>query len=230
MARLLLVEDDENLGFMLKDNLESIGHQVSWMRNGERGLELFRSQKPELCIIDVMMPKMDGFELTENIRNMDEFIPIIFLTAKSLEEDRLKGFEIGGDDYLTKPFSIKELSYRVEVFLRRSIGPTPSTDGIIYFGHSSFDPENLIYSFKEKTFSFTQMEGQLLKLLLNKQNKLVRRDFLLEEIWGENDYFKGRSLDVFITRLRKYLRNDASLEIKNHHSVGYCLMTNKKPG
>lgn len=225
MAKLLLVEDDENLGFMLEDNLKDIGHTVFWAKNGIEGLEVFDRTKPELCIVDVMMPKMDGFELAEKIRQSDEFTPIIFLTAKSLEEDRLKGFEIGGDDYLTKPFSMKELSYRVNVFLRRTSVQKPADVGTIKFGSSSLDLENLQYSCKEKTFSLTQMEGQLLQLLLENRDRLVKRDYILEEIWGENDYFKGRSLDVFITRLRKYLKVDESLEIKNHHGVGFTLKT-----
>ena len=225
MAKLLLVEDDENLGFMLEDNLKDIGHTVFWAKNGIEGLEVFDRTKPELCIVDIMMPKMDGFELAEKIRQSDEFTPIIFLTAKSLEEDRLKGFEIGGDDYLTKPFSMKELSYRVNVFLRRSSVQKPTDLGTIKFGNSSLNTENLQYSCKEKTFSLTQMEGQLLQLLLENRDRLVKRDYILEEIWGENDYFKGRSLDVFITRLRKYLKVDESLEIKNHHGVGFTLKT-----
>ncbi len=228
MANLLLVEDDENLGFMLEDNLKDLGHEVFWAKNGVEGLAFFKKGIPALCIVDVMMPKMDGFELAKNIRMLDEFIPIIFLTAKSMEEDRLRGFEIGGDDYITKPFSMKELSYRVNVFLRRNSENKAPASKSIQFGHSTFDAENLVYSFRDKSFSLTQMEGQLLKLLLDRMNQLVKRDYILEEIWGENDYFKGRSLDVFITRLRKYLKSDTSLEIKNHHGVGFCLMTNKK--
>ena len=224
MARILLAEDDQNLGFMIEDNLKELGHEVSWASNGELALAEFQKADFELCILDVMMPKMDGFELARNIRSENEFIPIIFLTAKSQEEDRLVGFEIGGDDYVTKPFSIKELSYRIEVFLRRTAtNRLPAEKSNFSFGQSLFDQKNLIYSHQEINHSLTQMEGSLLELLIKNQNELVRREDILEEIWGENDYFKGRSLDVFITRLRKYLKQDTSLEIKNHHGVGFTL-------
>lgn len=225
MAKILLAEDDDSLGFMTQDNLIILGHDVVWCKDGEEALTAFKKSSFEVCILDIMMPKMDGFELASNIRQISEFVPIIFLTAKSQEQDRLSGFEIGGDDYVTKPFSIKELGYRIEVFLRRngSIHPTAHQQSML-FGNSSFDPQNLVYSFDETHLTLTQMEGNLLKMLLENKNTLVRRDHILEEIWGENDYFKGRSLDVFITRLRKYLKNDSSLEIKNHHGVGFSLL------
>ena len=228
MARILLAEDDQNLGFMIEDNLKELGHEVSWASNGELALSAFEKAHFELCILDVMMPKMDGFELAQKIRATNEFVPIIFLTAKAQEEDRLAGFEIGGDDYVIKPFSIKELSYRIEVFLRRSTTDSPLSDSSIFsFGHSTFDSKNLIYKHEQVSYSLTQMEGSLLKLLIENQNELVRREDILIEIWGEDDYFKGRSLDVFITRLRKYLKQDSSLEIKNHHGVGFTLQVIK---
>lgn len=232
MAKILLAEDDENLGFMIQDNLQELGHQVVWCKDGEDAHTQFQQKSPDICLIDVMMPKMDGFELASKIREADEFVPLLFLTAKSLEEDRLTGFEIGGDDYITKPFSMKELDHRINVFLRRSIQPDSkrSTEKILSFGQSTFDTQNLIYSSKGNECSLTQMEAQLLTLLLDNQNQLVKRETILEEIWGENDYFKGRSLDVFITRLRKYLRLDESLEIKNHHGVGFCLQIKKADG
>ncbi|MEQ9466039.1 MAG: response regulator transcription factor [Ekhidna sp.] len=224
MAKILLAEDDENLGFMIKDNLESLGHEVSLSADGERALKEFKTANFEICILDVMMPRMDGFELASNIRSLSEFVPIIFLTAKSQEEDRLSGFEIGGDDYVTKPFSIKELSHRINVFLRRSsTQPTAPVGQSIAFGQSTFDLRNLTYACGEETHTLTQMEANLLKLLLDNRDELVKREYILESIWGENDYFKGRSLDVFITRLRKYLKADSSLEIRNHHGVGFSL-------
>lgn len=224
MAKILLAEDDPNLGFMLSDNLESLDHKVVWAKNGEEALEVYKKTEPEICLVDVMMPKMDGFVLAEKIREFDEFVPIIFLTAKSQEDDRLKGFEIGGDDYLTKPFSIKELAYRIQVFLRRKIQQEPSLAGSLEFGKSSYDLVNLSLTVGSGNFSLTQMEGQLLKMLLDHQNTLVKREDILEKIWGENDYFKGRSLDVFITRLRKYFKADPSIEIRNHHGVGFSLV------
>lgn len=224
MAKILLAEDDANLGFMVSDNLESLDHEVVWAKNGEEALKVYQETSPEVCLVDVMMPKMDGFVLAEKIREFDEFVPIIFLTAKSQEDDRLKGFEIGGDDYLTKPFSIKELAYRIQVFLRRKIESEEIPAGSLEFGNSAYDLVNLSLNVNSSIFSLTQMEGQLLKMLLDHQNSLVKREEILEEIWGENDYFKGRSLDVFITRLRKYFKGDQLIEIRNHHGVGFSLV------
>ena len=224
MSKILLVEDDENLGYLIKDNLETNGYTVSWAKNGEEGLAFFKKVEPEICLLDVMMPKMDGFILAEEIRRKDEFVPIIFLTAKSQEDDRLKGFEIGGDDYVTKPFSMKELTYRIEVCLRRKGRRESEDPQEISFGNSYYDVTNLKCKVGEDEFALTQMEGQLLKMLLNNRNSLVKREEILEEIWGENDYFKGRSLDVFITRLRKYLKQDEAVQIKNHHGVGFSLI------
>lgn len=225
MANILLAEDDQNLGFMIKDNLEAVGHSVTWCSDGATAFEAFGSFDFEICVLDVMMPKMDGFELATRIRETNDIIPILFLTAKSQEEDRLAGFEIGGDDYVTKPFSIKELSYRIDVFLRRNTTENNSeTSKEIAFGSSSFDAKNLIYSCGEISQSLTQMEANLLNLLIINKNELIKRETILETIWGENDYFKGRSLDVFVTRLRKYLKADSCLEIRNHHSVGFSLI------
>ena len=225
MANILLAEDDENLGFMIQDNLESLGHKVTWRADGKSALKAFQLSEFEICLLDVMMPEMDGFELATEIRGKNEIVPIIFLTAKSQEEDRLSGFEIGGDDYVTKPFSMKELSYRINVFLRRNFTSTEiETTYGIEFGESSFDSKNLIYSCNESQQTLTQMEANLLALLIENKNELIKREIILETIWGENDYFKGRSLDVFITRLRKYLKQDPSLEIRNHHGVGFSLI------
>ncbi|WP_436518032.1 response regulator transcription factor [Ekhidna sp. To15] len=225
MAKILLAEDDQNLGFMVQDNLESLGHDVIWCQDGVQAFEAFQRSDFEICVLDVMMPKMDGFQLAGQIRKESELVPIIFLTAKSQEEDRLSGFEIGGDDYVTKPFSIKELSYRIDVFLRRNAGNKQIVlHQPIEFGNSYFDPKNLLYSYNEEQQSLTQMEANLMSLLISNKNELIKRETILETIWGENDYFKGRSLDVFVTRLRKYLKKDESLEIRNHHGVGFSLM------
>lgn len=227
MANILLAEDDSNLGFMVQDNLSDLGHTVHWGQNGMEALSLFENELVDICLVDVMMPHMDGFELALQIREQDDLIPILFLTAKSLEEDRLKGFEIGGDDYIVKPFSMKELDYRINVFLRRTPAEHAHSPKVIPFGSSSFDTQNLVYQYKDESNGLTQMEAQLLSMLLSSSNQLVKRETILEEIWGENDYFKGRSLDVFITRLRKYLKKDELLEIKNHHGVGFSLTIKK---
>lgn len=234
MANILLAEDDPNLGFMIEDHLQTLGHEVTWAQNGSEAFAAFKGRAFSLCLIDVMMPKMDGFELAGHIRALDEFIPLLFLTAKSMEEDRLKGFEIGGDDYILKPFSIQELDYRINVFLRRTTSATEPTQktnprGL---GKYVFDEANLMLKSEDCQYSLTQMEGSLLSLLLDHENELVKREVILEKVWGENDYFKGRSLDVFITRLRKYLKDDPKLSIKNHHGVGFCLqviVTNENP-
>ncbi|CAN0259967.1 unnamed protein product [Chrysoparadoxa australica] len=169
------------------------------------------------------MPRMDGFNLARKIRERDELVPIIFLTAKSLEDDKLKGFEIGGDDYITKPFSIKELTHRINVFLRRTESTNHPTERVT-LGHFDFDKGNLILSNSSQEIHLTQIEADLLSLLLANTNKLLKREEILVRIWGENDYFKGRSLDVFITRLRKYLKADPAIEIRNHHGVGFTLL------
>lgn len=225
MANILLAEDDENLGFMIEDNLQSLGHDVKWCKDGIQAIKEFQQGSFEICVLDVMMPKMDGFELASKIREEDDIVPILFLTAKSQEEDRLSGFEVGGDDYVTKPFSMKELEYRINVFLRRNLTSIkPASSSKTNFGNSSFDENNLVYTHKDQKHSLTQMEGNLLSLLIQNKNQLIKREFILETIWGENDYFKGRSLDVFITRLRKYLKHDDTLEIRNHHGVGFSLI------
>lgn len=224
MTKILFAEDDPNLAFMIEDNLSELGYEVHWAKDGMEALDEFNKGNYQLCIIDIMMPKLDGFQLASKIREIDEWVPILFLTAKSMEEDKLKGFEIGGDDYITKPFSMKELDYRIKVFLRRISSEALRLKETIHFGRSTFDPRNLLYRNTTKEFSLTQMEAQLLTILIMNRNQLVKREMILEKIWGENDYFKGRSLDVFITRLRKYLKEDDSLEIKNHHGVGFCLV------
>ncbi len=220
---IFLVEDDDSLGFVTQDNLQVEGYHVSWFKNGKEAWEAYREQQFDLCLLDVMLPAMDGFELARKIRTVNEFVPIIFLTARVQEEDRLAGFEIGGDDYISKPFSMQELLYRVAVFMRRTSLHQENEEIETTIGAYQFDQSNLKLVHTEETINLTQMEGQLLSMLMAKTNELVRREDILVRIWGENDYFKGRSLDVFISRLRKYLRHDKSLSIKNHHGVGFTL-------
>ncbi len=224
MTRILFAEDDENLGFLTKDGLEAGGFSVDWHKDGESAWKAFEGH--DICLIDIMMPKMNGFKLAERIREKNEFVPILFLTAKSQEEDRLRGFEIGGDDYVSKPFSMKELIFRLQVFLKRSISDS-SEESVVRFGASNFDLQNLELWVAGENRLLTQREGELLQMLLENQDQLVKREDILIKIWGENDYFMGRSLDVFISRLRKYLKADSGLEIKNHHGVGFVLATKK---
>lgn len=220
---LLLAEDDPNLGFVVQDHLNMTGYEVTLASNGQEALQAFRRQSFALAIVDVMMPRMDGFTLVEQIRSVNEDIPILMLTARSMEEDRIRGFECGADDYITKPFSMTELTYRVKVFLRRR--PEEKQRGVLFsLGRLVFDPANLEITGGEESITLTQMEANLLQMLAEYRNQLVKREDILIHIWGENDYFKGRSLDVFISRLRKYLKDDPSLQIKNHHGVGFTLV------
>lgn len=227
---ILLAEDDPNLSFVIADQLSQEGFNLITAADGKEAWSLFTSMEINLCLVDVMMPKMDGFSLATQIRQRDEDVPILFLTARSMEEDRLKGFEIGGDDYISKPFSIAELTHRIKVFLRRSLSADQAAEpNIIQLGTLSFDQFNL-QVIGASSVSLTQMEADLLKLLWKHKNRLVRREDILVEIWGENDYFKGRSLDVFISRLRKYLKEDPTLEIRNHHGVGFSLVDGDQSG
>lgn len=222
---ILFAEDDHNLGFMTKEGLEEAGFSVTWCKNGEEAWKAFGGQ--DICLIDIMMPKMDGFSLAQKIRDKDDVTPILFLTAKSQEEDKLRGFEIGGDDYISKPFSMQELIYRLNVFLKRNAGSSTAKSSF-KFGQSEYDPTNVKLTVSGKERSLTQREGDLLHLLIKHANDLVKREEILVEIWGANDYFMGRSLDVFISRLRKYLKEDTTIEIKNHHGVGFVLVAKNK--
>jgi len=221
-AKILYVEDDETLGFVTKDNLEINGFDVDHCLDGKIGLETFSKGTYDLCILDVMVPEMDGFELASNIRKANNQIPILFLTAKSLKEDKIKGLQIGADDYITKPFSIEELILKIEVFLRRKFISNPDAN-VLEIGNFNFNYENLELANAEVTNSLTQKEGDLLKMLIQNKNQILKRAQILKALWGEDDYFLGRSMDVFISRLRKYLKSDTSLKIENIHGVGFRL-------
>jgi DNA-binding response OmpR family regulator len=223
-ARILLVEDDPNLGFVTKDNLEENGYEVDWAQDGKEGLDYFKSNKYDICLLDVMLPKMDGFELGENIREENKKVPILFLTAKGMLEDRVRGFELGGDDYVTKPFSIKELMLRIEVFLKRSSSIDPedevAEDNQFKFEELTFNYSELLLSIGDKEKILTQKEADLLKMFCLNKNSILKREEILKELWGDDDYFMGRSLDVFISRLRKYLQG-SGVSITNYHGIGF---------
>lgn len=221
-AHLLYVEDDESLSFVTRDHLELHAYRVSHFIDGQKALDQFEQNKFDLCLLDVMLPEMDGFELAHEIRRRDQNIPILFLTAKSLKEDRIKGLKLGADDYITKPFSIEELILKIEVFLRRSGASVPHTGDLHQIGTYVFDYQDLSLRHQEEIRRLTQKEADLLRFLSQSRNRVVKRADILEQLWGENDYFLGRSLDVFISRLRKYLREDKSLKIENIHGVGFC--------
>ena len=222
-AHLLYVEDDESLSFVTRDNLELNGYEVSYCEDGKKALEVIHTgQKFDLCILDVMLPEIDGFTLAEEIRKKDEQVPIIFLTAKSMKQDKIHGLTIGADDYITKPFSIEELLLKVDIFLRRTKYTTIlKTNTPVTIGDYTFDYKNLNLSLGDESNTLTQKEADLLKLLCEHKNEVVKRSFILETIWGKDDYFLGRSLDVFISRLRKYLKEDPRVKVENIHGVGF---------
>lgn len=221
--RLLYVEDDESLSFVTRDNLQLQGYDIVCSFDGEDALKKIRSETYDLCILDVMLPEVDGFTLAREIRKFNKHVPIIFLTAKSLKEDKLKGLKIGGDDYIIKPFSIEELILKVDIFLRRSRVNDTSEQPQYRIGAYEFDFDNLKLTIDADSRQLTQREAELLKLFLDHQNQVLKREVILEKIWGQNDYFLGRSLDVFISRLRKYLKKDERIKIENIHGVGFRL-------
>lgn len=222
-AHLLYVEDDESLSFVTRDNLELQGYQLTYCADGNQALECIRQHRYDLCILDVMLPGIDGFTLAEEIRKYDTQVPIIFLTAKSLKEDRIRGLKLGGDDYITKPFSIEELILRIEIFLRRSQISQVRPPQFLKIGSYQLDHANLDLSKGPAHRTLTQKEADLLKLLVENKNGVLKRSFILETLWGEDDYFLGRSLDVFVSRLRKYLGEDPSIKLENVHGVGFRL-------
>jgi len=226
--QLLYVEDDMTLSFVTRDNLELYGYQIDYCEDGVEGYKMFSQKKYDLCIFDVMLPRMDGYELAMRVRKINKEIPIIFLTAKSRREDKIHGLRIGADDYITKPFSIEELVLKIEVFLRRTglRNEKKELSGRVNLGHFVFDVDNnKLEGFDDKK-QLTQREAQLLGLFCENPNTIIKRDDLLMKIWGDDHYFASRSLDVFISRLRKYLKNDPTLKIENVHNVGYRLVTN----
>ena len=224
IPRILYAEDDPTLRFITKENLERKGYQVLECEDGKSGLDCFISEKPDLCILDVMMPGVDGFTLARRIRERDQDIPILFVTAKSMKEDRIEGLVLGADDYIVKPFSIEELILRIEVFLRRSKNSKESNIGnVLSIGEIRLDTGNLLLTGPDGETVVTQREADLLAFFIRNRNKLVSRESILESLWGENDYFFGRSLDVFISKLRKYLKQDPELKIENRHGIGFIL-------
>lgn len=223
-AKILLVEDDTSLGFVISDKLRSDGYQVTLCTDGADGLKRFNEEVFHMCIFDVMMPKKDGFTLAKDIRKLNTEVPILFLTAKSMTEDRIEGFKSGGDDYLTKPFSTEELQLRVQSLLKRvNIKPEKADDTIIEIGRYIFDTEN--FTLKHELFekTLTKKEALILKVLCKFKNQVAPREVLTNSVWGQDDYFIGRSLDVFITKLRKYLKEDPSIQIQNVHGIGFKL-------
>lgn len=223
--RILLAEDDSNLGHLLKNYLSAKDYETVLVTDGAQALKLFRKEKYSLCLLDVMMPLMDGFALAREIRSIDPDIPVIFLTAKNLKQDVIEGFKSGADDYLTKPFSMEELVYRIEAILRRSSrreSETPADKYII--GEFTFEVPKQLLTFRGESQKLTTKEAELLELLCRHRNEILERNFALKSIWIDDNYFNARSMDVYITKLRKYLKKDPSVEILNIHGKGYKLL------
>jgi len=224
--RILYVEDDPTLAFVTSDNLMAEGYHVILEKDGLSALKRFKKEQFDICILDVMLPEMDGFQLAEKIRSLNSQVPIIFLTAKSLKEDKLAGLKIGDDDYITKPFSIEEVILKIQVFLKRKYILTDENEKLFSIGKFTLDHANLLLK-GEGDHVLTQKEADLLKELIKHKNQILKREQILEKLWGKNDYFLGRSMDVFISRLRKHLRSDESLKIENVHGVGFKLVERK---
>lgn len=223
LPKILYVEDDETLRFITSDNLTRKGFEVITAADGLEGFNLFTNNTFDVCLFDVMLPKMDGFDLAHKVRSVNKEIPILFITAKTLPEDRIKGLLIGADDYIVKPYTMEELILRIKVFLKRkSVINTDEEEKTIVLGPNViFEKENLILKVKDKIIKLTYRETELLMFFSENRNAVITRERILNVLWGENDYFAGRSLDVFITRLRKYFKPISGISIENKHGVGF---------
>lgn len=224
-VKILLAEDDENLGALLREYLIAKNFKTDLFVNGELALAGFKKGKYDICILDVMMPKMDGFTLAREIKKINANVPFVFLTAKSLKDDVIEGFALGADDYMTKPFSMEELLFRLKAILRRANHNNNSESNDKYIiGEYEFDSQKQILKYADKEHKLTTKESDLLKLLCNNMNNVLERNFALKTIWQEDSYFNARSMDVYITKLRKYLKEDPSIQILNIHGKGYKLI------
>ncbi|MFO7923110.1 MAG: response regulator transcription factor [Bacteroidales bacterium] len=224
-TKILLAEDDENLGLLLKEYLKAKGFETNLFANGELAFRDFVKNRYDICILDIMMPVKDGYTLAKEIRQINDEIPIIFLTAKSMKEDVIEGFSIGADDYITKPFSMEELLFRIEAILKRTSDSYKSSPPEQFkIGKYLFDTKKQTLQIGDKVIRLTTKESELLRLLCNNQNKILDRNFALKTIWLDDNYFNARSMDVYITKLRKYLKDDDSVEIINVHGKGFKLI------
>jgi two-component system, OmpR family, response regulator len=229
-VRVLLAEDDRNLGNILKNYLDAKGFATTLCVNGQEAVDIFSKKEFDFCILDIMMPVLDGFSVAREFRQTNRKTPILFLTAKSLQEDKLKGFEMGADDYMTKPFSMEELLMRMQAILRRTedTGKTAeSGNGIFAIGQYTFDFKRQVLAFKGKEQKLTSKEAGLLNLLCTNANNVLERSTALNQIWNDDSYFNARSMDVYIVKLRKYLKQDPTVELINVHGVGFKLVMNK---
>lgn len=222
--KILYAEDDATLAFLTKDSLEQHQYEVDHFTNGKDCLNSFSKKKYDICVLDIMMPGVDGFEVAEAIRKTDADVPIIFLSAKTLKEDKLKGLRIGADDYLVKPFSIEELVLKIEIFISRNKKTNKTEKKTYSAGPFQFDPENYIVTSNDKKTELTQREAALLQYFFENKNTVLKREQILSAVWGQDDYFFGRSLDVFISKLRKVFAGDDSVKIETLHGIGFKLV------
>ena len=222
---LLLIEDDLNFGLILKDQLESLGYSVKWETNGEDGIKAASTSTYSLLLLDIMMPKKDGLTMLKELREVDDHVPVILITAKSAIEDKKQGFELGADDYLTKPFDIEELDLRIGALLKRAIPTTSNKEEIIQLGNYQFQPDIHLLKIDNEDKKLTARETAILQMLCKHKNNTLDRSSLLNAVWGNDNYFNGRSLDVYISKLRKYLNEDESVNIINIHGKGFRLST-----
>ena len=222
--RVILSEDDENLGSLLREYLIAKGYDTDLYPDGEAAFKGFQKNQYDLCIFDVMMPKKDGFTLAKDVRMINSEIPIIFLTAKNMKEDVIEGFRIGADDYMTKPFSMEELIFRIEAILRRTLGEADNTQVVFKLGRFTFDARKQTLSDANDSTKLTTKESELLRLLCVNANKVLERNYALKTIWVDDNYFNARSMDVYITKLRKHLKEEEGIEIINIHGKGYKLI------
>ncbi|HEX6431432.1 MAG TPA: response regulator transcription factor [Niastella sp.] len=220
-VKVLLAEDDLSLGYVIKDNLQDAGYEVVLCPDGQTAIEKFDKTQIDICLLDVMMPNKDGFTVARKIRQQSDMIPILFLTAKSMEEDKVKGFLTGADDYITKPFSMQELLLRMDVFIRRTRKLHADNIQEFTIGHLKFSYTDLKLHAGTETYTLTQKEADLLKFLCEHANHILKRDEVLLNVWGKDDYFLGRSMDVFMTKLRKYFKGDPDIMLETIHGVGF---------
>lgn len=228
-AKILLVEDDPTLGFVVKDNLEQNGYEVIHCPDGESGWQQYMKHNFDICLLDVMLPKRDGMHLATQIRKKNESVPILMLTAKSMDEDKIAGFRSGADDYITKPFNMQELLLRIEVFLKRTKKQEDDSPGEFKIGSLSFNYKDLILYNNEEKHQLTQREADLLRFLSMNANRVLKREEILLNVWGKEDYFLGRSMDVFITKIRKHIKNQQGVELQTIHGIGFKFVLENAP-
>ena len=220
-TRILLAEDDEQLGYVIKDSLEEAGYDVILCSDGQTAIDQFDKKSIDLCLLDIMMPHKDGFMVARKIRSQSDVVPILFITSKSLEDDKVRGFESGADDFITKPFSIRELLLRIDVFLRRTQKIAADETLTFQLGDILFSPAELTLKKSNESIDLTQREADLLEFLCNHPNKVIKREEVLLHVWGKSDYFLGRSMDVFMAKLRKHLKNTTGVTIETIHGIGF---------